>query len=91
MRTHPLVAAALILLALLALNTTAGAADQDDALQRPVLIVFDFEYNRAKGDLGTRVAEMFRWHSFRRNAFITLDKVAFEEVLEEAGDFAPTL
>lgn len=91
MRTHPLVAVALIFLALLTLPTTARAADQNDALQRSVLIVFDFEYSRAKGDLGARVAEMFRWHSFRRNAFITLDKVAFEEVLEEAGGFTPTI
>ena len=91
MRTGRLAASALSLLAAVWLSVPGYAAEDKDALNRPVLIVFDFEYAGTKGDLGTRVAEMFRWHSFRRNAFVTLDKAAFEGVLEEAGGFAPTL
>jgi len=71
--------------------SAAGRAEAKTGSERPTLIVFDFEYPAKKGNLGFRVAEMFRWHAFRRNAFITLENAPFQEVLQEAGGFSPTI
>jgi len=92
---HYLPPTAALLLLLAAVSSphapAAGRKNLKTESERPTLIVFDFQYPAKKGDLGSRVAEMFRWHAFRRNAFITLENAPFQEALEEAGGFAPTI
>ncbi|NOZ22274.1 MAG: hypothetical protein GXP25_14435 [Planctomycetes bacterium] len=64
-----------ILLFLLLLAVELAAAG------KPFIVVFDFESEFDNGEMGKKVAAIFRGHAFRRRIYQTIDDLSFDEVV----------
>jgi len=70
------------------LATVLLAALPVEAAGKPFIVVFDFESDFDDGEMGKKVAKIFRGHAYRRRIYQTIDDISLDEVV--SGTFLAT-